>query len=92
MVTTETDIKRWLVAENGKGHTHMIVVCDTFDYEDYPVYITATTDEAVKARIDYYTKAPMSRVMEVYNYSLDFDYQITYVDKRGRKRAWFTQV
>ncbi len=39
MTISRADIKRWF--RNGKknGATHMIVVCDTFDYEDYPVYV-----------------------------------------------------
>lgn len=25
--------------QNGKGHKFLIVMCDTFSYEDYPVYL-----------------------------------------------------
>ena len=39
MATTKQVIRRWLKEAKAKGATHMIVVCDTFDHEDYPVFV-----------------------------------------------------
>lgn len=60
-MTTREDIARWI--ENApKQATHMIVVCDTFDYEDYPVYVMP--EENVKEREQYFNMANMQKVME----------------------------
>jgi hypothetical protein len=63
--TTLEDLKRWF--DNGVKlkRTHMVVVCDTFDYEDYPVYVGKGEDlQSIIRR----TSGPnMTRVMEVYN-------------------------
>jgi hypothetical protein len=50
----------------------MLVLCDTYDYEDYPVYYK-TADEAL-ARM----KAPgdMQRVMKCYDLAADKDAQM----------------
>jgi hypothetical protein len=64
--------------EEGKkeGATHMIVVCDTFDYEDFPVYVKKGED--VREIVQKY-KDPdrMSKVMEVYSYKKTFEGQET---------------
>ena len=75
MATTADDIRRWLYAGKDKGNTHMIVVCDTFDYEDYPVYVKVGEDilECVSKRQSY---EQMSRVMEIYNYAMDLEDQL----------------
>jgi len=44
MATTKEDIQRWLDYGKESGATHVIVVCDTFDWEDYPVYVSPTED------------------------------------------------
>lgn len=59
-MTTREDIERWL-NDAPKGATHMIVVCDTFDYEDYPVYVMPGED--VKEKEHRYS-INMQRVME----------------------------
>lgn len=65
-MTTQDDIIQWFHRGEEQGATHMIVVCDTFDYEDFPVFIKPGED--VKERENYYNSPTrMSRVMEVYN-------------------------
>ncbi len=69
-MTTRDDIQGWL--ENSKPHhTHMLVVCDTFDYGDYPVH---TSD--VHESISKYQEASMQSIMEVYDLSKDFEKQL----------------
>ena len=78
MSITRSDILRWL--EDSKSHhTHMLVVCDTFDYEDYPVH---TSD--VRESIRKYQDASMQTIMEVYDLSMDFGEQL------DTHRAWNT--
>lgn len=75
MATSRDDIARWLkelyepgsgpYSDKGKTYTHMIVACDTFDYEDYPVFIAE--DEDVRERAAEINKQDFGRVMEVYS-------------------------
>jgi hypothetical protein len=76
-VTTRTEIKEWL-EEAESDATHMLVVCDMFDYSDYPVYVS-NVKKAIK-HYDY--RSEMSKVMEVYDLRKDFDEQL------NEYRAW----
>lgn len=74
-MTTKATLQEWF--ERGQATdasvTHMIVVCDTFDYEDYPVYVKAGEDasEAVEKH-----SGNMQKVMEVYSYGLPLEGQL----------------
>ena len=57
-----------------KDVTHMIVVCDTFSYEDYPVYVTKK--ERVTEKFSEYDRKNMQKVMEVYSYQRDLEAQL----------------
>lgn len=65
MATTKRDIQRWLDQGLQDGATHVIVVVDTYDYEDYPVYVSATQN--VHTVLKAYQGVNMQRVMEVYD-------------------------
>lgn len=47
-----------------KNATHIMVVCDTFDYDDYPVYIQKGED--IEERVRHYNSQSMQKVMGVY--------------------------
>lgn len=74
MAATRADISRWF-DEAPKTATHMIVVCDEFDYGDYPEYIKG---DAAKARecVDELNAKDLTRVMEVYRLDLDKETQL----------------
>ena len=74
MGTTRDDIRSWLQRAKSEGATHVIVVCDTYDHEDYPVEVKPGED--VRKKFDEYNGKNMQRVMEVYNLSLDIDKQL----------------
>lgn len=74
MGTSKEDIRNWIKSGQEQGATHMIVVCDTFDWEDYPVYVMPTDD--VRKKYDHYNGPNMQKVMEVYNLSKDIDKQL----------------
>jgi hypothetical protein len=76
-VVTKQDIRNWINGAKKEGATHMLVVCDTFDYEDYPVSVMP--DENVKEKYEQYNDKNMQKVMEVYNLSLDIESQINQV-------------
>lgn len=73
MAASVGDIRRWFEAGVEQGATHMIVVCDTFDYEDFPVYVAPdqNVQEILRRRGDN-----MERVMEVYNLAMDKETQL----------------
>lgn len=75
MAATLDDIRGWL--ENGRNQkdiTHLIVVCDTFDYDDYPVYVSS--QESVREIFNQYHDQNMQKVMEVYSFRRDLDSQL----------------
>lgn len=72
MTITEM-IRDWLKEAKEKGATHMLVVVDTFDYEDYPVYVMP--GQNYQEIYDDHNKN-MQRVMEVYNLSTDVEEQL----------------
>ena len=67
-VTTRETIRAW-VKRAPSGTTHMIVACDTYDWEDYPIYVKPT--EKVRE-----VAARQQKVMEVYNLKADLEPQI----------------
>lgn len=61
-MTTREDINRWKEEGIERNATHLIVVYDTFDWEDYPVYISEGEDlEKVKKEYN----GSMHKIMEV---------------------------
>jgi hypothetical protein len=74
MATTKQDIREWLEQGKGSGVTHVIVVCDTYDWTDYPVFVMEGED--VRTRMREYDGANMQKVMEVYNLSMDMETQL----------------
>lgn len=74
MTTTREDIRNWLKERPSKDTTHMIVVCDTFDWEDYPVYVSSR--ENVRGVYSKYNGNDMQKVMEVYSYRKNLESQL----------------
>jgi hypothetical protein len=68
------DIEWWIEQGKTKGATHTIIVCDTFDYTDYPVHVMPNEDiNEVKQKYD---GRNMQRVMEVYKHSISHEEQL----------------
>jgi len=68
MAATRTDIKDWLEQGLKDGATHVIIVCDTFDHDDYPVYVQPGED--VREKAEEYRNKDMQKVVEVYSLTL----------------------
>ena len=79
MGTTKAEIAAWLDQGKRDGAKFMLVVVDTFSYDDYPVYVMANT--SVTAEVSRYSK-DMQKVMEVYSYAQDLETQLL------EHRAW----
>ncbi len=73
-MTTQGMISEWFDKGIKEGATHMLVVCDEFDWEDYPVMVLPT--ENVLVVMDEYTHKSMQKVMEVYNLQMEKQPQI----------------
>jgi len=76
MAVSKSEIRDWLTNKNLKPEnaTHMIVVCDTFDYDDYPVYVVK--GESVKAKEDTHNNKNMQKVVEIYSFNYDIEKQL----------------
>lgn len=75
MTATKTDIIGWLEKAQQMGATHLIVAVDTYNYDNYPVYVMP--DEDVKEEYDKFNGKNMQSVDEVYNLSMDIEFQLT---------------
>ena len=69
MSTTQSEIREWLQDGKKQNASHMLVVCDTFDYHDYPVYVNENED--INEIYQKYNNTNMQKVMEVYNLSMN---------------------
>lgn len=75
IMTTKDEIMNWLKEGKVAGATHMLVICDTFDWEDYPVYVK-TIEDVNKKIAEYSDPNKMQKIMEVYSYALDLEAQL----------------
>lgn len=82
MPTTHDDIGKWFDDAVRNEATHMLIVCDTFDFEDFPVHVPYGRD--AQEMVDEVNRKEMLRVMEVYDLSLDKDVQL------GQTYCWNT--
>lgn len=78
MASTKEEIRNWLNTGLQQGNSHVLIVCDTFDYSDYPVYIPHGTNPRD------FKVGEMQRVMECYSMDLPFEDQL----KEGRSSNW----
>lgn len=44
MAATKQDVDRWIAKAKKIGATHIISMCDSYDYSDYPVYVMPGED------------------------------------------------
>lgn len=93
MATTQAMIGSWFDQGVNQGATHMIVVVDTFDHDDYPVFVTVdktlpdtyevvqnTTPIVARSSRDVvalFDGPNMQKVMEVYDLSMNKDTQLS---------------
>ena len=73
-MTSKADISDWLEQAKSKNATHMIVVCDTYDWDDYPVFVSPNQD--VRQVESQYSR-DMQKVMEIYRLDMDWAAQLS---------------
>lgn len=74
MTATKQDIKGWLEQAKEGGATHLIIAVDTFDFDNYPVYVSPQED--VLKEYGRIIGSSMQGVDEVYNMSMDINKQL----------------
>jgi len=74
MATTKEDIVGWIKKGKDKGSKFLIVVCDTFDHEDYPVFCKDASE--CKKQYENHNGKNMQRIMEVYDLRKEIDPQL----------------
>jgi hypothetical protein len=72
VIATKEDIKDWFNRGEAMGAKHMLVMCDTYDHDDYPVFTHSDSECIAK----YQNPGAMQRVMEVYDLSADKEEQL----------------
>lgn len=75
MAASRAEVQMWFQEGTRQQASHMVVICDTYDYEDYPAYITASNPEEAEAAAER-KNGNMQKVMEVYNLSKDMQDQL----------------
>lgn len=75
MAASRDDISQWFDRGVAQRATHMIVVTDTFDWDDYPVFVRPEDDAFEVASA--YDQKNMQAVIGVYSLSMDKEPQIT---------------
>jgi hypothetical protein len=74
------DISSWFNHGIAQQAVFMLVVCDTYDHEDYPVF--ASDDAEAMELINEYRADTWSQLMEVYDLRLDK------AEQMSKTRAW----
>jgi len=75
---SKQQIRQWFKEGKNAGYDFMIVCCDTFDWEDFPVY----TKRGIEGFKTEYKRVMSNRIMEVYDLNMDLEMQM------GERRAF----
>lgn len=70
MAASYETLANWFDRGIEQEATHMIIVVDEFDYNDYAMYHTGTAEE-IKRKVEIINQQNMQRVMGVYNLAKD---------------------
>lgn len=71
---SKQDIVKWINEAVKNNAAYLIVVYDSFDYGDYPVY--CSSKEECLEKFDEFNDKNMQKVMEVYDLSLNINDQL----------------
>ena len=70
-MSTKEELSDWFDEGMKKGATHMLIVCDTFAYDDYPKYVMPGEDPRALHQEYAVGKHSMQKVLEIYALHLD---------------------
>jgi hypothetical protein len=69
-----SQIQTWVLRGKKKGATHVIIACDTFSHDNYPVYVMK--DKSVRDEVARLEGQKMTRVDEVYSLKMSLSAQL----------------
>jgi len=69
------EIRGWLERGKRMGASHVIIACDTFDWSDFPVFVSPSQD-VFKIAADLDNEKNMTKLMEVYKLDMDWGKQL----------------
>lgn len=76
-MTTKDEIRSWLEEAKKNGSTHVIVMCDGIDLENFPIFVFPGKTPRIVAS-NYVTRnGDAYRVMEVYSMRKDIEIQLS---------------
>jgi hypothetical protein len=84
MAASLQDVRNWFQDGVAAGHRYLIVLCDTFAWEDYPRY--AGSREEAQEIVD--NPGNMTRVMEFYDLGSTMEDQIAWAALKLGFGAW----
>ena len=75
MAASKQDVESWVnEGKRTKGCTHVLIVCDTYDWEDYSVLVLEGQDvHKITAENNGHN---MTKLMEVYSMKMDIKKQL----------------
>jgi hypothetical protein len=73
-MATKDVISKWFDEGKSKGAQYMLIACDTFDWEDYPVF--TMSKESMKEEYKRLNGPNMQKVMEIYDLQGDKSEQL----------------
>jgi len=72
---TKSNLIKWFQKGVRNNQSHMIVVCDTYNYDDRPIY-TNSLEEFKEEYKKVISSHGNETIMEVYDLKVDIDFQI----------------
>ncbi len=63
MAATRQDVDRWIATAKRNGDKYIVSVCDTWDYDDYPVH--CRNEQELSEAITKYNGQNMQRINEI---------------------------
>ncbi len=72
MTATRNDIESWFKYGKAEGLEYLIVMCDSYDYDNYPKYCSRNQ---LQGTIDAYPK-DMQYIEEIYDLNMDMTAQV----------------
>ena len=83
MTATRQDIERWIKEAQQQKATHLVVVVDRYDHENYPVYVLPGED--VKKKCESYLRGEnMQGVDEIYSFTGKYSVASQLAEHRAR--------
>lgn len=83
MAATREEVENWMEEAKKRKATHLISVCDRWNYEDYPVYVLNRED--LDETVESYNRKEMQSVNEVI--TIEYDVRVSEgVEKRKKRK------